>query len=440
LENVDLFRTRGSLNSTQLRRLDQSCASSSNSTTETSNPTSEHTSTKPTKPGLNEINEIPDQVIGTLTQGSNSIVNTVMGEVACVCDRIRFNAKQAPNSSVDSVVKRLGVIPEMVQESFDQQSSWAKSEVRQRVDETIAEIEKMNLTTDEVVKEMRAIPSHVDEIAMEAMTAASQISFKKAQKQIAYAREACSGSNILAGADGQILALLPNVPHTTLQAATTVAVDTVERAVAATFGEAALSNQVIADSLLRAKAKEHGTLEIKAACEENKSTDLQEGNLGSVGHPELCARPCLYFPKGECSNGQHCNFCHLPHPRRAPHLDRRNRELIKKMSIEECAAVVIPVIHDQMRALGVEPIALLALGSFAADLGCANISTQNRLPSRRRRQLHDSLSAMSIRLVLALLSRKAATLSQRQAIHNFTGALQDLVIIPSFEHSEGFNE
>ena len=30
---------------------------------------------------------------------------------------------------------------------------------------------------------------------------------------------------------------------------------------------------------------------------------------GSVGHPELCRRPCIYFAAGQCRNSADCNFC-----------------------------------------------------------------------------------------------------------------------------------
>eukprot|EP00445_Apocalathium_hangoei_P021785 CAMPEP_0203912232 /NCGR_PEP_ID=MMETSP0359-20131031/53322_1 /ASSEMBLY_ACC=CAM_ASM_000338 /TAXON_ID=268821 /ORGANISM="Scrippsiella Hangoei, Strain SHTV-5" /LENGTH=117 /DNA_ID=CAMNT_0050838123 /DNA_START=18 /DNA_END=368 /DNA_ORIENTATION=+ len=30
---------------------------------------------------------------------------------------------------------------------------------------------------------------------------------------------------------------------------------------------------------------------------------------GSIGHPQLCDRPCLYFAKNECANGMDCEYC-----------------------------------------------------------------------------------------------------------------------------------
>ncbi|CAJ1449300.1 unnamed protein product [Effrenium voratum] len=52
-------------------------------------------------------------------------------------------------------------------------------------------------------------------------------------------------------------------------------------------------------------------------------------NPGSLGHPELCARSCLFFSRKSCTNGDSCHFCHGEHGVRKAHLDKRNREKLK---------------------------------------------------------------------------------------------------------------
>mmetsp|Transcript_23026 Transcript_23026/g.32419 ORF Transcript_23026/g.32419 Transcript_23026/m.32419 type:complete len:273 (-) Transcript_23026:277-1095(-) len=42
-------------------------------------------------------------------------------------------------------------------------------------------------------------------------------------------------------------------------------------------------------------------------------TFLQEFSLGSLGHPEVCHRPCVNFAKGFCAAGSSCDYCHLSH-------------------------------------------------------------------------------------------------------------------------------
>ena len=40
----------------------------------------------------------------------------------------------------------------------------------------------------------------------------------------------------------------------------------------------------------------------------------QADSAGSIGHPHLCFRPCVYLLKtGTCSEGSGCGFCHMPH-------------------------------------------------------------------------------------------------------------------------------
>lgn len=63
---------------------------------------------------------------------------------------------------------------------------------------------------------------------------------------------------------------------------------------------------------------------------------------GSMWHPELCSRPCIYFASGSCIHGDACPFCHLPHERRPPHLDKRNRKILKAISGAELYRVILP--------------------------------------------------------------------------------------------------
>eukprot|EP00928_Gymnodinium_smaydae_P011943 TRINITY_DN14369_c0_g1_i1.p2 TRINITY_DN14369_c0_g1~~TRINITY_DN14369_c0_g1_i1.p2 ORF type:complete len:213 (+),score=28.81 TRINITY_DN14369_c0_g1_i1:944-1582(+) len=71
-------------------------------------------------------------------------------------------------------------------------------------------------------------------------------------------------------------------------------------------------------------------------------------DCGSFGHPELCAKPCVAFSFGHCSNGASCGFCHLPHEARVAHLDKRGREGLKRMTREERAANLLPIIRQKV--------------------------------------------------------------------------------------------
>jgi hypothetical protein len=57
------------------------------------------------------------------------------------------------------------------------------------------------------------------------------------------------------------------------------------------------------------------------------ATSEELPSVGSAKHAEGLCKRCCFFPKGRCSNGYGCEFCHLEH-------EKRNRE--KKE--EECEA------------------------------------------------------------------------------------------------------
>jgi len=97
------------------------------------------------------------------------------------------------------------------------------------------------------------------------------------------------------------------------------------------------TNKVVADVLLRSKVEEGQTAESLHGC-----------NPGSVGHPELCLRPCLFFSVGECSNGMACCFCHMSHPTRVVHLDKYNRQTLQKMDLGERFAIMAPVLRSKL--------------------------------------------------------------------------------------------
>jgi len=84
-------------------------------------------------------------------------------------------------------------------------------------------------------------------------------------------------------------------------------------------------------------------------------TQLSEGaaaaNPGSLGHPNLCSRPCLYFERGRCANGAACQFCHIPHAGRRAALTARARQHLQRMSRAEAMAAILPILLLKLRAV-----------------------------------------------------------------------------------------
>lgn len=77
------------------------------------------------------------------------------------------------------------------------------------------------------------------------------------------------------------------------------------------------------------------------------STGTFFSNNGSAGHPEFCNRPCIFFPVGQCSGGQSCNFCHEVHPRRSPHLDKINRATLRSLAFNARKHLLLAAMQER---------------------------------------------------------------------------------------------
>lgn len=130
-------------------------------------------------------------------------------------------------------------------------------------------------------------------------------------------------------------------------------------------------------------------------------------NPGSIGHPELCSRKCLYYASGSCSNGDACNFCHMPHDKRPARLDRMNRDLLRNMSFVERAAIIVPLIAEKVQVLNLSLTGVLALEECVIS---ENPSFPELVqahawqkPSPKLKLLRNALKRHSVRLLILLL-------------------------------------
>ena len=77
------------------------------------------------------------------------------------------------------------------------------------------------------------------------------------------------------------------------------------------------------------------------------STSSSEAcNPGSVGHPALCRRPCIFFAKNECRNSESCSFCHFSHAHRSSTLDKKQRQLLKELTRVPAFLTISPFHHE----------------------------------------------------------------------------------------------
>ncbi|CAE8630221.1 unnamed protein product [Polarella glacialis] len=137
-------------------------------------------------------------------------------------------------------------------------------------------------------------------------------------------------------------------------------------------------------------------------------------NPGSMAHPELCRRPCIYFAAGSCANGSACGYCHLSHEHRPSHLDRRHRDLLRNLSEAECLALLLPVLRCRAESTGLaaEAVEVLALLEDKA-VACAGPSEASRAatattsPQHQLSKLSAALRKMPFSTVLGMALRGA---------------------------------
>jgi hypothetical protein len=129
-------------------------------------------------------------------------------------------------------------------------------------------------------------------------------------------------------------------------------------------------------------------------------------SVGSRGHPELCARPCIHFWKGDCASGKDCRFCHRPHLRRPPRFDKRRREELKRLSLGELKEMLLPILQKKARYLGLETEvadALDTVRNFPDDHQAS--SRQEKQTHQHRRRIQGILEAMTLSTVLKTVQK-----------------------------------
>ncbi|CAK0790120.1 unnamed protein product [Prorocentrum cordatum] len=94
-------------------------------------------------------------------------------------------------------------------------------------------------------------------------------------------------------------------------------------------------------------------------------------SAGSYGHPELCNRPCWYWPTASgCRHNQACDFCHLPHPKRGSvRPERWCRDVLQHMSGGARVALARAAVVERALAVGLGPGSIEAIGAWFGQLG-----------------------------------------------------------------------
>jgi len=136
-----------------------------------------------------------------------------------------------------------------------------------------------------------------------------------------------------------------------------------------------------------------------------------EASEGSIGHPELCRRPCFYFAKGCCENGANCGYCHLPHGERAPKLDKRQRLVLQSLPENILLEMLQRAVRGRaeqhyMAGAAIQEI-LLLWEKRLATLQPLKLEESEHVAERYVRNLNKILRRMNISELVALAIRGA---------------------------------
>mmetsp|Transcript_59476 Transcript_59476/g.128629 ORF Transcript_59476/g.128629 Transcript_59476/m.128629 type:complete len:950 (+) Transcript_59476:49-2898(+) len=386
---------------------------------------------------LAAMDAIPEQLASVLEGNAKDLAAELEEELTMIRHLNHPGETAADREALDSLVS----IPDMILTSFEKKFLHVKQAVRQRVNHMMQTMTDSHLGSAQLMDELWAIPEEVEQIAGEAVEEAMQESQEQASRQLEHALQALPQTTTLnpralSNVKMQIMDRVPDVYPRTLLAARDTAALNVQHVLAAVDLSEDCDQQVLTDAInySNTRARQDGEEETANAQAGMEMTDesrnfpvdpssasgapSQEGfpggegadlqdsaclNPGSMGHPELCPRPCLYFPLGECRNGLNCDFCHRPHPKRPAHLDKRHREILKAMPFATCLAIMHPILQEKVQSLDLPDSVMEGLSKLGESVAQNTSATARQ--SKEARLLHSALSAMSLRSLLTTLHR-----------------------------------
>ena len=143
------------------------------------------------------------------------------------------------------------------------------------------------------------------------------------------------------------------------------------------------------------------------SCKTMESSALLVSNPGSIGHPEMCSMPCLFYVAGRCSSGEACRFCHASHPGRVVHLDKRNRDKFNKLNYIDRFLLMVPILRSKFEQVSNSEALLVELNALHAVISqeddAASASTNSFRLKPERRQLAKALTFLPARALLSML-------------------------------------
>lgn len=154
------------------------------------------------------------------------------------------------------------------------------------------------------------------------------------------------------------------------------------------------------------------------ASESSLSHNNWQPTEGSLGHPELCHRPCLFFARERCQSGSECRYCHLDHSDRPAGLDKSQRQAVKLLSQGQLLSLLLP--HLQTRA---EERGFLEEAEDILQLAGQSSEEPIAISNTLQRKLHKVFRKMSFSGMLGLI-RQAMTEGEAEELSAATNRLR----------------
>jgi len=338
------------------------------------------------------MEELPKRVGEDMHKMVSHVVDSVQTEINEVSAVIRDESDEKITGST-KVVRHLEVIPTMVVNLLESRVEKAKAEVRKKVGGMILQlsaIQETNENDEELAEQMQVMSSEVAQIAGAAVEAATQECRAHATQQLDIVlanlvenhqdgdehkvdtrwRKVCEIRNAVEEdlliqkplAEG-----FPSVQSSAMENAVAVIKDK-------DFKPDSVTNEIVADQLLRAKVRSRGDVQPPGSVLSSGTEAVQMPagamvNPGSLGHPELCTRPCIYFRTGSCTSASKCGFCHMPHSRRTLRLDKRHRECLRRMPFKHVLKGLVPIIRTKILTITAPLVVLGSVCEAPAEEG-----------------------------------------------------------------------
>eukprot|EP00928_Gymnodinium_smaydae_P003380 TRINITY_DN11214_c1_g1_i1.p1 TRINITY_DN11214_c1_g1~~TRINITY_DN11214_c1_g1_i1.p1 ORF type:complete len:516 (-),score=72.87 TRINITY_DN11214_c1_g1_i1:250-1797(-) len=154
---------------------------------------------------------------------------------------------------------------------------------------------------------------------------------------------------------------------------------------------------------------------------------VDRGRLpGSLGHPELCSRPCVFAAAGLCELGSSCAFCHMPHEKTGVHLDRKRREALKKMTYEERVATILPLVRVKLVELQLDPDLLQDISDILNAL--TPLTKDSEVARNMRKIQRAQVTKFSLRTLFAMMKADGTEAVSRASVDHLFDKIKAAIV------------